>query len=137
MYIQRHAEQALRKLVNNFKVVLITGPRQVGKSTMLKEMYGNEYRYVTLEDINELEIAKNDPKLFFLNHPGKLIIEEAGKLFPIEIKHSASPKLSMVKNMAVLDKAQGYTVELQTILAQVEKSYLLTEDTVVSPIATI
>lgn len=76
MYIQRHAEQALRKLVNNFKVVLITGPRQVGKSTMLKEMYGNEYRYVTLDDITELEIAKNDPKLFFLNHPGKLIIDE-------------------------------------------------------------
>lgn len=66
-----------------------------------------------------------------------LIIEEAGKLCPIEIKLSASPKLSMVKNMAVLDKAQGYTVELQTILAQVEKSYLLTEDTLVSPITSI
>lgn len=88
MYIQRHAEQALNKLVNNFKVVLLTGPRQVGKSTMLKEMYGDEYSYVSLDDINELEIANSDPKLFFLNHPGKLIIDEvqySPKLFP-EIK---------------------------------------------------
>lgn len=88
MYIKRHAEQALKKLISSFKVVLITGPRQVGKSTMLKELYGDEYDYVTLDDINELEVAKADPKLFFLNHPGKLIIDEvqySPELFP-EIK---------------------------------------------------
>ena len=76
MYIKRDAEEAINKLVSMFKVVLITGPRQVGKSTILKVLYGEDYEYVTLDDINELEIAKTDPKLFFLNHPGKLIIDE-------------------------------------------------------------
>lgn len=75
-YIIREAEIAIKNLVNNFKVVLITGPRQVGKSTILKEIYGDEYQYISLDDINQLHIAKSDPKLFFINNPGKLIIDE-------------------------------------------------------------
>ena len=39
MYIKRDAEEAINKLVSMFKVVLITGPRQVGKSTILKVLY--------------------------------------------------------------------------------------------------
>lgn len=76
MYIKRHSEEIVRKMVSMFKVVLITGPRQVGKTTMLRHLFSDEYSYVTLDDIIELEIAKSDPKLFFLNHPGKLIIDE-------------------------------------------------------------
>lgn len=76
MYIKRYAEKAVAKLVSMFKVVLITGPRQVGKSSMLQQMYGDEYEHITLDDINEQQIASSDPKLFFLNHPGKLIIDE-------------------------------------------------------------
>ncbi|MGI6578679.1 MAG: ATP-binding protein [Saccharofermentanales bacterium] len=77
MYINRSIEQPIINAINTFKVVLITGPRQVGKSTTLKHLFPkNEYRYVSLDDYNELEIAKNDSKLFFLNHPGKLIIDE-------------------------------------------------------------
>lgn len=61
---------------------------------MLKKMYGDEYDYVTLDDINELEIARSDPKLFFLNHPGKLIIDKiqySPNLFP-EIKRIVDEK---------------------------------------------
>ncbi|WP_446450574.1 ATP-binding protein [Tuanshanicoccus lijuaniae] len=56
--------------------MLVTGPRQVGKSTMLKHLYGETYEYITFDDINELNLAKSDAKLFFINHPGKLIIDE-------------------------------------------------------------
>lgn len=75
-YIKRAGEEALKNLLDSFKIVLVTGPRQVGKSTMLKELYSDEYNYVTLDDINRLQIAQSDPKLFFINHPGKLIIDE-------------------------------------------------------------
>lgn len=88
MYITRQAETLILQMTNMFKVVLITGPRQVGKTTLLKHILGDVYNYVTLDDINTLEVAKTDPKLFFLNNPGKIIIDEvqnAPELF-IEIK---------------------------------------------------
>lgn len=88
MYIKRHAEELVKQMVSMFKVVLITGPRQVGKTTLLRQLFLDDYSYITLDDINQLEIAKSDPKLFFLNNPGKLIIDEvqnAPELF-VEIK---------------------------------------------------
>lgn len=75
-YITREVEEAVKIMAESFKIVLITGPRQVGKSTMLKELCGDDYTYVTLDDINNLQSAQNDPKLFFINHPGRLIIDE-------------------------------------------------------------
>lgn len=54
---------------------MLTGPRQVGKSTLLRtELQG--YEYVTLDDMMELELAKTDPALFFKNHRLPLIIDE-------------------------------------------------------------
>ena len=76
MYIDRQIESRIRKVKEMFKVLLITGPRQTGKTTTLKHLFKNDYNYVTLDDITELEIAKNDPKLFFLNNPLPLIIDE-------------------------------------------------------------
>lgn len=76
MYIRRHIEDKIIKYLEMFKVILITGPRQVGKTTTLKQLFKNKYDYVTLDDINELEVAKTDPKLFFMNHSLPLIIDE-------------------------------------------------------------
>ena len=76
MYINRTAEKTIKTMISMFKVILITGPRQVGKTTLLKHILMDDYHYITLDDINELEIARSDPKLFFLNNPGKLIIDE-------------------------------------------------------------
>ena len=87
-YIRREIEEHVKTLVHSFKVVLVTGPRQVGKSTLLKELFQDQYRYVSLDDINEVQSARLDPKLFFINHSGKLIIDEVQlcpELFP-EIK---------------------------------------------------
>lgn len=50
-------------MLSQFKVVLLTGPRQVGKSTLLKNELPS-FEYVTLGDINELSVAKSDPALF-------------------------------------------------------------------------
>lgn len=76
MYYFRHIEKKILEAKEMFKVLLITGPRQVGKTTTLKHLFKETYRYVSLDDITELAIAKEDPKLFFMNHPLPLIIDE-------------------------------------------------------------
>lgn len=76
MYYQRHIEKKIIEAKDMFKVLLITGPRQVGKTTTLKYLFKDTYNYVTLDDVTELSIAKEDPKLFFMNHPLPLIIDE-------------------------------------------------------------
>lgn len=55
---------------------MITGARQVGKTTMLKHLFSNQFNYVTLDDFEALDLAKNDPKMFFLNYPTPIIIDE-------------------------------------------------------------
>ena len=64
MLIQRLISKAVNFAATQAKVVLITGPRQVGKSTLLKMLYPN-YTYVTLDDDYELDLALNDSVLFF------------------------------------------------------------------------
>ena len=76
MYIKRHIEEKIIESLDMFKVILITGPRQVGKTTTLKMLFKDTYNYVTLDDITNLAIAKDDPKLFFMNHSLPLIIDE-------------------------------------------------------------
>lgn len=75
MYIKRTAEDVIKKLSNQFKVILVTGARQVGKSTLLKHCDKNR-NYVTLDDLTEREMAINEPKLFLENHKAPLIIDE-------------------------------------------------------------
>ena len=77
MYIERLAEDNFVKLNKIFPVVLVTGPRQVGKTTMLKHLSEGENRtYVTLDDLNARELAINDPKLFFQTFKPPILIDE-------------------------------------------------------------
>ncbi|MGM9569914.1 MAG: ATP-binding protein [Phascolarctobacterium sp.] len=88
VYINRAMEQTFIRMSNQFKVVLLTGPRQVGKTTMLKKLAMEEDKkreYVSLDDINERNLAKNDPKLFLQLHKPPVFIDEvqyAPELFP-------------------------------------------------------
>lgn len=75
MYIRRTAEDTIKRFSNQFKVVLVTGTRQVGKSTVLKECDSSR-NYVSLDDLSEREYARKEPKLFLQNHPAPLIIDE-------------------------------------------------------------
>lgn len=88
MYINRHMEKIVTELSAQYPAILITGPRQVGKTTMLDHLMGQEGRgreKVTLDDLNERELAKTDPKMFFQLHKPPLLIDEvqyAPELFP-------------------------------------------------------
>ena len=64
-YIRRNLEAIVRQVTEEYPVVLVTGPRQVGKTTMLQKMMeGSSRSYVSLDDLNERSLAKTDPELF-------------------------------------------------------------------------
>mgnify|MGYP000843547814 FL=1 len=84
MYISRHAEGALKELSSMFGAVLVTGPRQVGKTTMLKR-FADHAAYVTLDDPLLLATAKGQSATFFKDNPPPIFIDEvqyAPELFP-------------------------------------------------------
>ena len=65
MYRYREAEATLLSFMRQFKVVLVTGARQVGKTTMLQHVLPGDFRYVTLDDPRAGVLAREDPALFF------------------------------------------------------------------------
>ena len=71
----RQIKPLIEALIKQFPAVLVTGPRQVGKSTLLQHI-SEDYQYVTFDDPMVLSMAKNDPSLFMLNYSGKLILDE-------------------------------------------------------------
>jgi len=87
-YIPRAIENTFLRFSAEFPAVLLTGPRQVGKTTMLETLMQKENRgreYVSLDDLIEREMAKNDPKMFFQIHKPPVFIDEvqyAPELFP-------------------------------------------------------
>ena len=85
-YISRNLEAVVMQVTKEFPAVLVTGPRQVGKTTMLQKlMEGTDRKYVSLDDLNERSLAKNDPELFLQAHKPPVLIDEvqyAPELFP-------------------------------------------------------
>ncbi len=76
MYISRAIEQTIQSISNTFPILLVTGPRQVGKTTMLKHLAGPERTCITLDDPELRALAARDPALFFQRFPPPLLIDE-------------------------------------------------------------
>ncbi len=74
-YRPRHAEEKLRKLARHFKVVLVTGARQVGKTTLLKHVFP-KHRLITFDPVQDLFGARSDPDFFLNSFPPPLILDE-------------------------------------------------------------
>lgn len=79
MYYQRTLSSIIGKANKSFKVVLITGPRQVGKSTLFEKMMEANRTKVSLDDTDALTLAKQDPNLFFQIYQPPLLIDEVQK----------------------------------------------------------
>ena len=76
MYIRREIERTIDEMLDEGKVVLVTGARQVGKTTVLREHLKGTFSYVTMEDPRAFLEAKGDAALFFSSHELPLIIDE-------------------------------------------------------------
>ena len=95
MYIQRAIEASVRKISETFPVLLVTGPRQVGKTTLLMQLAEPGRRYVTLDDPDVRRIAKTDPAMFLQRYRPPVIIDEiqyAPELLPYVKMHADSTK---------------------------------------------
>ncbi len=76
-YINRDLEQVVLELSDQYPAILLTGPRQVGKTTMFQKlMEGTHRNYISLDDLNNRELAKNDPEMFFQLHKPPVLIDE-------------------------------------------------------------
>lgn len=85
VYLPREVETEFRQLCVEYPVVLVTGVRQAGKSTMLEHFLELGRREVTLDDLDERALAQEDPELFLQAHRPPVLIDEvqyAPELFP-------------------------------------------------------
>ena len=85
MYTPRTLEKTIKRASSFFPVVLITGPRQVGKTTLLENCETKKRNFVSLDMLEEQELAKSNPHRFLERHKAPLLIDEiqyAPQLFP-------------------------------------------------------
>ena len=75
MYLHRLQTDRLLQLARNFPVVVVTGARQVGKTTLLRHVFP-DHDYVVFDASLDLEDARREPDLFLLNHPPPVILDE-------------------------------------------------------------
>jgi len=114
IYAERGIGDYINDVSKHFKAILLTGMRQIGKTTCLKNIAGEGRRYVSLDDPKILLLAKNEPELFFERFAPPLFIDEiqyAPELFPYIkmlvdgtdenglIWLSGSQRYSMMKNV--------------------------------------
>ncbi len=97
-YIHRTLEQKIMETSREYSCLLLIGPRQVGKTTMLHHlMEGSERQKVTLDDMENRRLAQSDPALFLEMHPAPVLIDEvqyAPQLFSyikIRVDNGAAP----------------------------------------------
>ena len=96
-YIKRDIEALILEVSKSYSAVIVTGPRQVGKTTTLRRLLGEGRRFISLDNKENRQLAKTDPELFLELNPAPVIIDEvqyAPELFPyikMEIDNGASP----------------------------------------------
>lgn len=133
--IERTISRQIESLKIDFKIIFTTGSRQVGKTTLLKEMKEAERDYISFDETSERNFAKSDPDAFFLVHrppclidevqrveelfiPMKKIVDENDSTNQIWITGSQKPKLKK----HVGDTLAGRVVEIEVYpLSQAEK----------------
>ena len=84
-YIKRDIEPLVLDVAKSYSAVIITGPRQVGKTTTLRRLLGEGRRFVSLDNKENKRLAQTDPELFLSLNPAPVIIDEvqyAPELFP-------------------------------------------------------
>jgi predicted AAA+ superfamily ATPase len=76
MYRPRLLEPQVKKALRHFSALVLTGPRQSGKTTLLTRLLGKTHRYVLLDDLDKSTLAAEDPMGFLERFPPPLILDE-------------------------------------------------------------
>lgn len=96
-FIKRDLANKILELSQDYACILLTGPRQVGKTTLLRQLMQEDRNYVTLDDLDERRLAQQEPATFLAVHDAPLFIDEvqyAPQLFSylkIAIDNGAEP----------------------------------------------
>lgn len=75
-YVPRALASTIRRAMRTFPAVLVTGPRQTGKTTLLREEFGASHRYVSLELPSVRDIVREDPTGFLADAGPRIILDE-------------------------------------------------------------
>lgn len=75
-FIERDLGKKILELSQDYACVLLTGPRQVGKTTLLKQLMQENRNYVTLDDLDERRLAQQEPATFLAVHDTPILIDE-------------------------------------------------------------
>ncbi|MBN2842014.1 MAG: ATP-binding protein [Sedimentisphaerales bacterium] len=75
MYKQRAISNMIKRLTDQFPVVVLTGARQVGKSTLLRHLFPG-YNFITFDPVLDVHNARHEPDLFLDNHPAPAVFDE-------------------------------------------------------------
>jgi len=78
-YIPRQIEDVMRTLTTKYPILALTGPRQSGKTTLLKKLFP-DYGYVSLENTDARHFAEEDPNGFLNKYKAKVILDEAQRV---------------------------------------------------------
>lgn len=76
MYKERTISKIIKRATSKFKVILLTGPRQVGKTTCLKKITDKTRKYISFDDPMDTTFAKEQPKYFFETNKPPLLLDE-------------------------------------------------------------
>ena len=80
VYIKRNMEKIIKEVSKVYPVLMVSGQRQVGKSTMLNHIRENNRTYVTFDNPKAKALAQSDPDLFFETYPYPILIDEFQKV---------------------------------------------------------
>ena len=76
MFKRRTLASTIQRVSKSFPVLLLTGPRQVGKTTLLEDCAADGRAYVSLDDLEQRNLAQSDPVLFLQRYPPPVTIDE-------------------------------------------------------------
>ena len=118
-YLQRSIEPFICRAAAEFPVVMLTGPRQSGKTTLLRHLFGETHRYVSMELPDVQAAASNDPRGFLEFHPAPAVFDEiqyAPELLPylkerVDAERDRSGQFILTGSQNIL-LAQGVTESL-------------------------
>ena len=78
---KRYAKNKIVTALKDTPAIIVVGPRQCGKTTLVKQIMGEDWDYVTLDDVNQLQFARNDPVGFVRNFTAKhVVIDEVQRV---------------------------------------------------------